>query len=55
MKKYISKTEKRIRFRIQTRYYLELLMPEIMKLFGGNKSRITKDKSGENMLHLELN
>ena len=28
-------------------------MPEIMKLLGSTKSKITKDKSGENMPHLE--
>ena len=25
-----------------------------MKLLGGNKSKITKDKNGENVLHLEI-
>ena len=31
-------------FKIQTRYYLELFTPEKMKLLGGNKSKITKEK-----------
>ena len=30
-------------FKIKTRYYLKLLTPETMKLFGTNKSKITKD------------
>ena len=28
-------------FKIRTRYYLELLMPETMKLLGSTKSKIT--------------
>ena len=39
-------------FNIKTGYYLELLMPETMKLLGSTKSRITKDKNGENVPHL---
>ena len=30
-------------------------MPEIMKLLGSNKSKITKDGYGENVLHLQIN
>ena len=29
-------------------------MPETMKLLGSTKSKITKDKNGENMPHLEI-
>ena len=29
-------------------------MPEAMKLFGSIKNKITKDKNGENMSHLEI-
>ena len=29
-------------------------MPETMKLFGGTKSKITKDENGENVPHLEI-
>ena len=39
-------------FNIKTGYYLELLMPEKMKLLGSTKSRITKDRNGENVPHL---
>ena len=30
------------------------LTSEMMKLFGTTKSKITKDKNGENVLHLEI-
>ena len=39
-------------FNIKTGYYLELLMSETMKLLGSTKSRITKDRNGENVPHL---
>ena len=29
-------------------------MPETMKLLGSAKSKITKDKNGGNVLHLEI-
>ena len=51
---YINKIENKITFRIKTVYYLELLMPETMKLLGSSKSKITKDKNGENVPHLEI-
>ena len=35
-------------------YYLELLTPEAMKLLGSTKSKLTKDKSNENVPHLEI-
>ena len=35
-------------------YYLELLTPETMKLLGSTESKITKDKNGENVPHLEI-
>ena len=41
-------------FKIKRRCYLRLLMPEMMKLLGSNKSKITKDKSGENTPNLEI-
>ena len=42
------KLKKRITIKIKTRYYLELLTPEPMKLLGRTKNEITKDKNGEN-------
>ena len=50
---YINKIENRITFKIKTGYYLELLMPETMKLRGGTNSKITKDQNGEDVPHLE--
>ena len=44
----------RITFKIKNGYYLELLTPETMKLLGSNESKITKDKNGENVPHLEI-
>ena len=46
--------EKIIKFRIKTGYYLKLLMPETIKLFRSTKSKVTNDKNGENVSHLEI-
>ena len=51
---YINRIENRITFKIKNGYYLELLTPEIMKLLGSTESKITKDKKGENVPHLEI-
>ena len=51
---YVNKTENRITFEIKTGYYLELLTPETMKLLGNAKTKITKDKNGKNVPHLEI-
>ena len=50
---YVNKIENRITFEIKTGHYLELLIPQTMKLLGSTKSRITKDKSSEDVRHLE--
>ena len=54
IKIYVNKIENRITFKIKTVYYLELLMPETMKLFGSTKSKINKDENGENVPHLGI-
>ena len=54
VKIYVNKMENRITFEIKNAYSLELLRPDIMKLLGSNKNKITKDQSSENMLHLEI-
>ena len=54
VKIYVNKIENRITFKIKTRYYLELLTPETMKLLGSTENKITKDKNGENVPHLEI-
>ena len=51
---YVSKIENRITFQIKSRYYLELLTPETRKLLGSAESKITKDKNGEKVPHLEV-
>ena len=51
---YVNKIENRITFKIKTGYYLELLTPEITKLLGSTKSKITKAKNGENVSRLEI-
>ena len=51
---YINKVENRITFKIKNEYYPELLTPETMKLLESTESKITKDKIGENVPHLEV-
>ena len=51
---YINKIESTITFKIMTGHHLELLTPETMKLLGSTKSKINKDKNGENVPHLEI-
>ena len=46
--------ENRITFKIKDGYSLEFLTPETMKLLGSTKSKITEDKNGENVPHLEI-
>ena len=55
MRIYINKIENRITSKIKTGYFLVLLTPETMKLLGSTKSKITKDKNGENVPHVEIN
>ena len=54
IKIYIKKIENRVTFKIEKGYYLELLTPETMKLLGSTKSKITKDKNGESVPHLDI-
>ena len=51
---YVKKIEKRITFKIMTRYYLDLLTPETLKLLGSTKSKVTENKNGENVPHLKI-
>ena len=50
----VNKTENRIKFKIKIGYYLKLFAPETIKLLGNTRSRITNDKIGENVPHLEI-
>ena len=54
IKIYIHKIKSRITFKIKAEYHLKLLMPRTMQLPGSTKNKITKDKNGENVLHLEI-
>ena len=51
---YVNKIENRITFKTKNGYYLELLTPETMKLLRSTESKITKDKNGEDVPHLEI-
>ena len=51
---YVNKIGNRITFKIKTRYYLELLTSETVKLPRSTESKISKDKNGENVPHLEI-
>ena len=51
---YVNKIENRITFKIKNGYSLELLTPETMKLLGSTENKITEDKNGENVPHLEI-
>ena len=51
---YVNKTENRVTFKIRTGYYLELLIPETMKLPKSTENKIIKDKNGKNVLHFQI-
>ena len=50
----MNKVENRIMLKIKTGYYLELVTRETMILLGSTKSKIAKDKNGENIPYLEI-
>ena len=50
----MNKVENRITFKIKNGYNLELLTPKSMKLLGSTKNKITEDKNGENVPHLQI-
>ena len=51
---YVNKIKNRITFKIKKGYTLEPLTKETMKLLGTTKTKITNDKNGENVPHLEI-
>ena len=51
---YVNKIENRLTFKIKNEYSLELLAIEALKLLGSTKNKITKDKNGEYVPHLEI-
>ena len=54
IKIYINKRENRVKFKIKTRYYLDLLTAETTKLLGSTENKITKDKNDENLPLLQI-
>ena len=54
VQKYVNKIENKVTSKIKDGYNLELLTPEIIKLLGSTENKITKDKNGENVPHLEI-
>ena len=50
----MNKIKNRITFKIKKGYPLDFLTKETMKLLGSTKNKITKDKNGENVPHLEI-
>ena len=53
IKMFSNKIKNRIVFKIKNGYKLELLTPETMKLLGGTKNIVIKDKNSENVPKLE--
>ena len=51
---HVNKTENKIYLELRRGYYLRVLTTEPMKLLWSTKSKIAKDETGENMLHLEI-
>ena len=51
---YVNKIVNRVTFKIKIGYSLELLSPETMKLLCSAENKITKNKNGENVPHLEI-
>ena len=51
---HINKIKNKIIYQTDIRYYLELLMPETMKLLGNIGIKITRDKHHENVPDLEI-
>ena len=54
VKIYVNKIKNRITFKIKNRYSLELLTHETVKLLRSIENKITKDKNGGNVPHLEI-
>ena len=54
VKIYVNKIENITKFKIKNWYSLEFLVPETMALLGSTENKITKDKNGENVPHLEI-
>ena len=51
---YVNKKGNRITFKIKAGHYLELSTPETMKLLKNTENKITKNKNGTGLPHLEV-
>ena len=51
---YVNKIENRVTFKVKNGYSLKLLTWETIKLLRSTEDKITKDKNGENVPHLEI-
>ena len=51
---YLNKIETSITFKIKRWYYLELFVPETMRLLRNTKSKIFKTENSENVSVLEI-
>ena len=51
---YINKIQSRITFKVNSRCFIYLLTAETIKLLGSIENKISKDKNGENVPHLEI-
>ena len=51
---YVNKKGNRITFKIKTGHYLELSTLETMKLLKNTENKITKNKNGTGLPHLEV-
>ena len=51
---FVNKIENRVTFKIKNECILQHLTPKTMKLLGSTENKITKDKNGENVHHLEI-
>ena len=54
MQIYVNKVENRIPFKIKNWCALELQTPGTKKLLGNTENKITKDKNGKYVPHLEI-
>lgn len=54
LKIYVNIISNRIIMKTKTRYILELLTPELIKLLGSTDKTIFKDQNVEKVLNLEI-
>ena len=54
VKVYLNKIGKRITFKTKTEYYLGILKPGTMNLFGSTEKNKTKCKNSKNVPNLEI-